>query len=227
MTLRSRSGLALILTVPVSSIGALMSVVIAPGPFGQSIALVCGLWWLLFPICWHVWVDKQPIPMQLKGSAKLWKAGLAIGLAMFGLIWGSYLVGRGWLDVVDIRSRVEQLQINIPLMVLGFGTFQTLINSGIEEYSWRWFVYQKCALLWGQEFGIWISALFFTLHHVVLLVAYCDNWGLVAIGTLAVFAAGVIWAKCFATYRSLLPGYLSHLAADLALQIISWQVLMG
>jgi uncharacterized protein len=37
----------------------------------------------------------------------------------------------------------------------------------------------------------------------------------------------VIWAKCFATYRSLLPGYLSHLAADLALQMISWQVLMG
>jgi uncharacterized protein len=32
------------------------------------------------------------------------------------------------------------MDMNIPLMVYGFGTFQTLVNSFIEEYVWRWFM---------------------------------------------------------------------------------------
>jgi uncharacterized protein len=36
-----------------------------------------------------------------------------------------------------------------------------------------------------------------------------------------------LWAVCMRVYKSLLPSYLSHLAADLALQIASWYILLG
>ena len=102
--------------------------------------------------------------------------------------------------------------MNIPLMVFGFGTFQTLVNSLIEEYVWRWFVYRHCARLWTHTLAVWISAGFFTLHHIILLVTYCDDWRLVVLGSIAVFIAGVLWARCARVYRSLLPSYLSHLS---------------
>jgi uncharacterized protein len=230
-----RAILALLLIVPISSIGALFSTTISPGAVGQGIALCCGIWMLVFPIAWHRSMlsqgdyahDRQQLRLRL-GRNDGWLAGIVLGIIMFGVIFGSYwLVARNWLDIPDIRARVERMEMNIPLTVFGFGTFQTLVNSLIEEYVWRWFVYRQCQIIWSKTWAILICAGFFTLHHVVLLIAYCHDWQLIAVGSIAVFIAGVLWAGCAKIYNSLLPSYLSHLAADLALQIVSWHVLLG
>jgi uncharacterized protein len=233
LSVKQRSRLALLLMVPPTSIGALMTTSIAPGAVGQTIALLSGIWMLVLPSLWCRWGDRtlgtivKPLPFN-RPDRSTWMAGMALGLVMFGLILGSYWgVGRYWLDVADIRSRIQAMGMNVPLMVFGFGTFQTLVNSYIEEYVWRWFVDHHCQVLWPQRFAIVISAGFFTIHHVILMVAYCDNLWLVLVGTVAVFTAGVLWAICRQTYRSLWPSYLSHLAADLALQIASWHILLG
>jgi uncharacterized protein len=209
-----------------SSIAALASTIIAPGAIGQGIAVFCGIWMSIFPVAWYVSVEKQQLKLRISPNG--WQVGIILGMTMFGLIFGSYwFVGRYWLNILDIRARVGQMGMNIPLMVFGFGTFQTLVNSLIEEYVWRWFVYRQCVILWSKTRATWISAGFFTLHHVILTLSYCDDWRLVAIGAIAVFIAGLLWAKCMRTYKSLLPSYISHMAADLALQIVSWQILLG
>ena len=222
----NRSILALLLIVPVSSIGAICSTVVAPGAIGQSVAISCGIWMLIFPIVWHVFIDRQQLRLRLTQDGLL--VGIILGIVMFGLIFGGYwFAGRYWLNIPDIRARATQMEMNIPLMIFGFGTFQTLVNSLVEEYVWRWFVYRHCALLWSKARAVWISAGFFTLHHIILMVAYCDDWRLVIVGAISVFIAGVLWARCARVYNSLLPGYISHLAADLALQIASWYILLG
>jgi uncharacterized protein len=223
---RNRSILALLLIVPVTSIGAVMSALVAPGAIGQGIAIICGLWLVLFPVLWHRLVEKQSL--NLKISQDGWLTGVVLGVLMFGVIFCSYWFGgRYLLNIADIRSKTQQMGMNIPLMVYGFGTFQTLVNSLIEEYVWRWFVFRHCQILWPQRSAILLSAGFFTIHHVFLLLAYCDNLWLVLVGSIAVFIAGVLWAVCMRVYKSLLPSYLSHLAADLALQIASWYILLG
>jgi uncharacterized protein len=58
---RNRSILALLLIVPITSIGSLFSTIIAPGAIGLSIAIGCGLWLLLFPILWHLKIDRQQL----------------------------------------------------------------------------------------------------------------------------------------------------------------------
>ncbi len=224
---RNRSILALILIVPLSSIGAICSTVLAPGAIGQGIAIGCGIWMLILPIGWHLFIDRQPLKLRSSQPDGL-LAGIILGVMMFGIILASYwFAGRYWLNIPDIRARVSQMGMNVPLMLFGFGTFQTLINSFFEEYVWRWFVYHHCQVLWSKQQAVWISAGFFTLHHIILLAAYCDDWRLVAVGAIAVFIAGGLWARCMQIYKSLFPSYVSHLAADLALQIVSWQILLG
>jgi uncharacterized protein len=227
--MRHRSLIALLLIVPVTSIGALMAAWIAPGIVGQSIALLGGIWMVIFPSLWRRWDPAfGPIVRFKSPPRSTWLAGIVLGALMFGLIAASYwLVGRYWLDGADVRSRVQQLGLNVPLMIYGFGTFQTLVNSFIEEYVWRGFVDRHCQVVWSPRWAIVLSAAFFTVHHVILMRAYCDDVGLILIGTLAVFAAGAVWSIARRFYRSLLPCYLSHLAADLALQIVSWHILLG
>jgi uncharacterized protein len=223
---RSRAILALCSIVPVSGIAAIMTVWIAPGTIGQSVAVCGGIWMLLLPILWHIFVDRQQLTFNFN-KPQGFGVGVVLGLGMFGIIAASYwFVGRYWMDIGDIRAKFALLKMNAPLMVFGFGTFQTLVNSGVEEYVWRWFVFQKCEVLFGRS-AVWISAIFFTLHHIILILAYTQDLRLIISMTLAVFIAGVIWARCFAKYRSIFPSYLSHLAADLALQIIGWHVLLG
>jgi uncharacterized protein len=229
LTAKHRSILALLLMAPVTSIGALMTTWIAPDAVGQAIALLGGIWMVILPSLWFHWDPSLGPIVQLKWPQRAaWTAGIGLGLVMFGVILGSYWwVGRYWLDVADIRSRTQQMGMNVPLMVYGFGTFQTLVNSYIEEYVWRGFVYRHCQMLWPRRLAIVLSAGFFTIHHVILMVAYCNNLWLVLIGAIAVFVAGVVWAILRQVYRSLLPCYLSHLAADLALQIASWHILLS
>jgi uncharacterized protein len=224
---RNRSILALLLIVPISSIGAISSTIVAPGAIGQGIAICCGIWMLIFPISWYRFIERQQLKLRLAQDDGL-LVGIILGVLMFGIIFCSYWFGgRYWLNIPDLRARTIQMGMNIPLMIFGFGTFQTLVNSLIEEYVWRWFVYRHCQILWSKTWAIWISAGFFTIHHVILMVAYCDDWRLVSVGSIAVFIAGVLWARCAKIYNSLLPSYLSHLAADLALQIVSWHILLG
>jgi membrane protease YdiL (CAAX protease family) len=103
-----------------------------------------------------------------------------------------------------------------------------LVNSLIAEYAWRWFVYRHCQVLWSQRWAILlVSAGFLQSIMFFLLVAYCNNLWLVLVGSIAVFMAGVVWAVCMRVYKSLLPSYLSHLAADLALQMASWHILLS
>jgi uncharacterized protein len=221
-----RAVLALILIVPATSIGSIMSLLIAPGIIGQLVAVSCGIWMVCLPVVWCKFIDRDRPQFNLDKTDSL-AIGVWLGIAMFAIILTSYWGGgNSLLDITDIRARAQQTRVNIPLMVFGFGTFQTLINSLVEEYVWRWFVYQKCEVLVKKSLAVYLSALFFTLHHIILIAAHVDDWRLVTALAIAVFIAGVCWAKCFQIYRSLLPIYISHMIADLALQIVSWDILL-
>jgi uncharacterized protein len=111
---RNRSLLALSLIVPVSSIAALCSTVIAPGAIGQVIAICCGIWMLIFPVAWHVFIDRQKLRLRVTQDDG-WLVGIILGILMFGLIFGSYwFAGKYWLNIPDIRARVDRLGMNVP-----------------------------------------------------------------------------------------------------------------
>ncbi len=218
--------LALILTVPAASIGVAMSLFIAPGTIGTIVSVLCGLWLLVIPLAWSVLGDRYQLHLSQPKYQEL-LAGTVLGLLMFGMILGVYwLFGQQWIDAIDAKSKVQQMGLSNPAIFSIVQAYFVLINSLIEEFIWRWFVYKKCEILISGTKAIFLSALFFTLHHIIVLAAYTD-WRGVILGSLAVFAAGAIWSWCYLTYRSLWASYISHAIADLALSIIAWQTLFS
>ncbi len=220
------SQLALILTVPAASIGVAMSLFIAPGTVGTTASVLCGLWLLGLPIGWCVWGDHHQLHLSLPKYQEL-LVGMLLGLLMFGTIMGTYaLFGQQWIDAIDAKSKVQQMGLSNPAIFSIVQAYFVLINSLSEEFIWRWFVYKKCEILMPGTKAIFLSALFFTLHHIIVLAAYTD-WRGVTLGSLAVFTAGAIWSQCYLTYRSLWASYISHAIADLALSIIAWKTLFS
>lgn len=223
---RQNAQLALILLVPASSIGVAMSLFIAPGTIGTIVSVLCGFWLLVLPIAWSVLGDRYQLHLSQPKYQEL-LVGTVLGLLMFGIILGIYgLFGQQWIDAADAKSKVQQMGLSNPMILLIVQAYFVLINSFIEEFIWRWFVYKKCEILIPGKAAIFLSALFFTLHHIIVLAAYTD-WRGVILGSLAVFVAGAIWSWCYLAYRSLWASYISHAIADLALSIIAWQTLFS
>lgn len=223
---RQKAQLALILLVPASSIGVAFSLFIAPGIVGTIVSVLCGTWLIVLPVAWSVSGDRYQLHLSLPKYQEL-LAGTVLGLLMFGLILGTYwLFGQHWIDATDAKQKVQQMGLSNPAIFWIVQAYFILINSFIEEFIWRGFVHRNCEILIPGKRAIFMSALFFTLHHIIVLAAYTD-WRGVILGSLAVFAAGAIWSWCYLTYRSLWPSYISHANADLALSIIAWKTVFS
>jgi uncharacterized protein len=223
---RSQAALALLLIVPAQSLGVLLTLILFPGTIGQVGAVLCQVWMLALPLWWTWTIDRAPIRFSAPKLHHL-LVGLVLGVLMFACILLPYwFVGRSWLDASAVQDKVQTIGLGSPTMIVLSGLYFTLINSLFEEYIWRWFVYRKCQILLPGMSAVLLSALLFTLHHIIVLAVY-GSGQIVLWGAIGVFAAGVIWSLCYQRYRSIMPSYISHVWADAALQVVTWIVLFG
>ncbi|MEG4183239.1 CPBP family intramembrane metalloprotease [Microcoleus sp. Pol14D6] len=223
---RKKALLALTLLVPAASIGIIAGLYIAPESWGQTLSVLCQVWLLIFPIAWSVFVDRKKLSFSLPKRQEL-LAGSIWGIFMLAVIVGIYsLFGQQWIDPVVAKEKAHQLGITSRNIYLIVEAYFVLVNSLIEEFTWRWFVCNKCQILIPGTKAIFLSSLFFTIHHIFVIAAYSD-WQAVILGSLAVFTAGIIWSQSYLTYRSLWPSYISHAIADLALASIGWKILFN
>ncbi|MBD2527615.1 CPBP family intramembrane glutamic endopeptidase [Nostoc sp. FACHB-133] len=224
ITLDKKALLALMLLVPASSIGVATQLYFLPGLEGYLVALLSKVWLLLFPVIWLSFVDKNALKIQYPKRSDL-LAGVGLGLIMLFVILTVYwLLGWRWIDTEYVRERARLVgfsSFNIYLLGAGYWIF---INSLLEEFIWRWFVYRQCEILVSSRLAVILSALFFTIHHIIGLAAYFD-WRATALCSCGVFIAGIIWSWCYLNYRSIWIGYISHIFADIAIFLIGWQLI--
>lgn len=217
--------IALLLFVPASSIGVTIALFIAPGAIGNGVFTAVKIWIVILPLLW-TW-KTNPTALRLPPfKQREIIAGISLGLLMFGAIMATYLLlGKQWIDLRDIRAKATEVGItSLGVYVAGF-FYWSFINSAIEECIWRGFVYSQCRVLMNSMTAVVMSAIFFTLHHSIALYGYTNNWLVVGLGSLGVFVAGAIWSFCYRTYNSIVPGYISHILADIAIGIIGWDLL--
>jgi len=231
--LRPRSAilpwLALSLLVPAPTIGVFLAMAL-DGAEGTNVGriawMVSKLWILAFPLAWMLWVERwRPEPASFSSRAGGVIAGLGWGVAILSAILVFYwLFGRGMIDVAQVRSMAEKNGFLAPWKYFALAAYLSIINSLLEEYVWRWFVQRQCAAIVGSAAAVVLSALLFTIHHVIALNA---QMGLIAtvLGSLGVFAGGVIWGACALRYRSIWPGWISHILADVAVFMVGWHIL--
>ncbi len=224
---RMNAVLVLLLTVPVSTIGVLISTVIAPGSLGQGIFSLMKLWLVAVPIYWTLTVDRQKLRLA-KPTLQQIGWGIGLGLVMFGFILGAYgLFGEQWIDLEDIRTKATEVGIVSPLVLLGGALYWCLINSFIEEAVWRSFLFRKWAVLVPATAAVWLMGLCFTLHHTLALWVYTQDVRATVLGSIGVFSASIIWSICYRRSNSLWPGYISHILADVAIVIVGYDLLFG
>jgi len=219
--------LALLLLVPVPSVGALVAIVLLPNePVGQSIFLLAKVWLFAFPAIWHKWVDGE----KFSGSPPRnggFGFGVVSGVLISLLIAGAYiLLGDHLIDRQIFRSKILEIGLVSPGIYIGGAAYWILVNSVLEEYVWRWFVVKKCETLFPAKLAIILSALFFTFHHVIAMWSYMGA-PVALLCAIGVFVGGVVWSYMYLRFRSVWPAYVSHAIVDLCIFLIGAQMLFA
>ena len=228
-TSRRRDLAALLLLVPLPSVGTLAALVwpaTRGTAVGQGLYFFAKIWILLLPLLWPRFVEGQPIPWPPRSARGLLTglvSGLLIGVVILlaFLLFGDTLVDRAFL-----QDQVARNGLNDPLRYTLLALYLCFINALLEEYVWRQFVFQKCETLVGAMPAVVLSAIFFTLHHVIALKAQF-GLGMTILGSLGVLGGGLIWSWCYLRFRSLWPGYVSHILADIAIFAIGAFLIFG
>jgi membrane protease YdiL (CAAX protease family) len=225
-THRRRALIALLLLAPIPSFGVIMAMVVTPGPVGKTIFTVAKVWLLVFPAAWYLLVEKgRPSWSPPRRGGLI--VGAASGVAVAGIIVvGAWLLGVQNMHLAPLRTEVQEMGLNTALPYLAGAAGWTFVNSLMEEYVYRWFVFRQCEALIKGWAAVIASAAIFTAHHVIAVSQYLDPL-LTFLASAGVFAGALIWSWLYMRYRSIWPGWLSHVLADIAVFGVGWYLLFG
>ena len=224
MTPRRRAFTALLLIAPVPSIAVLVAMVAAPGPMGKAFFLAAKIWLVVFPAAWYLIVEKgKPSwsPPERGGLGVGLLSGLAIASA---IIAGAWIVGVQNIDLTFLRREVGEMGLDGPLPYLAGASAWTFANSLMEEYVYRWFIFRQCEELFGSAAAVVASASIFTVHHIIAVSQYLDL-AFIVLASAGVFIGGAVWSWLYMRYRSIWPGWISHVFADIAVFGLGWWLL--
>lgn len=224
---RRRAVLALLLLVPAPSLGTALGLILAPGTaVGQIGFAASKVWIALFPLFWQLRVERAPLsrsPLNRGGIG----VGALLGLVIGGIVLTAYFtLGPLLIDTARVRTMAVRAGLGSPVVFLAGAAYWVTVNSVLEEYVWRWFVFRQCERLMAAPAAVLLSAFLFTLHHIVALRVYLD-WSGVVLTCTGVFVGGAVWSWCYRRYRSIWPGYVSHAIVDLAIFWIAWRLIFA
>ena len=219
--------LALSLLVPAQSIVTVAFFWWSDTLAGKIIVVACKLWLVLLPVVWLKFVDHGQLswsPPKLGG----FRTAVVLGLAIAAVIFAADAIAShlGAIHPEKIAARAAQTGLNHFGVYLGSAMGWITLNSLMEEYVWRWFVFRKFEVLLGGKLAVPAAALAFTAHHVIVLAAQFD-WPIAVLGSCGVFIGGAAWSWLYLWYRSIWPGYVSHAIADAAIFIIGYRLIFG
>jgi membrane protease YdiL (CAAX protease family) len=220
--MKQRSSLlALLLLVPAPSIGILVGMIIAPNLFGRVVFFISKIWTLLLPLFWHSFVDKQKLSLSKPVNGGFAVAAFLGIIISFIILAAYFTIGRYLIEPQAVKDTAISIGLDNRRTYLAGAAYWILVNSVLEEYVWRWFVVEKCKSLLPASAAIGVSALCFTIHHIIAL-QICFNGLLVSVASVGIFIGGVTWSACYSRYRSIWPGYLSHAIVDVAVFAIGY-----
>jgi membrane protease YdiL (CAAX protease family) len=233
---RRLAWLSLLLLVPAPSLGVFIAMLWEPTrgtPAAQTFYAAMKVWILLVPMVWTLLIDRRHDAGTDAWTAFRWPTdgrkamGMGIGLgALIGLVIvvTYFIVANSLIDANAMREAASRNGIGTPGRCIAFTIVLATVNAWLEEYVWRWFVFRKCEVLMGGRIAVVVSALFFTLHHILALIGQ-TSWQVTALACVGVFIGGCVWSWCFLRFRSIWPGYVSHVIVDVAVFAVGYLIL--
>lgn len=151
-------------------------------------------------------------------SPRSLNAALLLGAGVFAVILLAWFLFRGFIDLEAIAAGLLAGQQVTAGNFLWVALYISVVNSLLEEVFFRGLAFSLLRRHWGEAPAALFSAAAFALYHVSIIGAWF-SWWVFALCMAGLLIGGLIF--CALDRRgSILPSWLTHAAANLAINTI-------
>lgn len=147
-------------------------------------------------------------------------SGMGIGIVIILVYW---LALRNTIDVSALQERTQKFGVREHFLLMA--VFLAVVNSGFEEFYWRWFVFGGLRNRLPLVLALGLSSAAFAGHHFVVLHHFTGSASLAAVLSLGVAIGGFVWAVQYHLSGRLSSVWLSHLLTDSAVLACAYHLL--
>ena len=180
------------------------------------------------PVVW-VWLffrHRLRFKRSVSRAAEQGRSKPSLGLGVgFGLLVAASMVLL-FLFVIAESASGERLSAMVKVKIdsmglasvgtfVAMGVFYTVFHSLMEEYYWRWFVYDLSKRFYSQVVANVLSSIGFAAHHVIVLgffFGWESPWTYLISVSIAV--GGAVWAWMYERDGTLWSAWISHAIVD-------------
>lgn len=146
------------------------------------------------------------------------KKAVILGGIFFATLIVSYIVLSEFIDLSIISKDLEQ-RYNISKSIFIFvGLYIIFINSFLEEFFFRGFIFLNIAKE-NKLFAHIYSALLFSIYHTSIFLSWFSDQ-ILLVSLIGLFAVGIFFNILDEKEKSIIPSWISHIFADIAIIII-------
>jgi membrane protease YdiL (CAAX protease family) len=146
------------------------------------------------------------------------KRGLLSGIIFFCCVMIVYFILSKFIDFRTISSDLLERYNITKSVFIWIGLYVIFINSFLEEFFFRGFVFLNIA-----KENKWVahiySALLFSVYHVSIFATWF-SFPIMALCLFGLFAVGIFFNLLDIKTNSIIPSWISHIFADIAIIII-------
>jgi len=174
----------------------------------------------LFPAIYIVKTGSNVIRDSLKNRNRKGRGlSILLGIALFLIILLAYFIARELMDIHVILGEFEEKYKIDSRSILYYGLYITFINSLLEEFFFRGFIFLNIIKLGFRKTAYIISSLAFSVYHI----ANYKNWfsvELFLLASLGLFIGGCIFNALDEKDHSFFNSWFVHICADVAIVLI-------
>ena len=216
----------LLLFAPAPSFGVLLALYNFNGIWGTCLWILAKLW-LFGGIAFYLFFIEKIKFKKFFNNQKGIKTGLIIGILMFLIILGSFLIFKDNFNQEELKVKILNSGLTSLNLYIIIALYFSLVNALFEEIIFRYFFYNQALKVFNNKtVALILAAIIFTIHHSLILTSFASI-SVIILGSLGVFIAALIWSFLYSYYNNLYPSYISHIFADIIIFIIAGILIFG
>lgn len=151
---------------------------------------------------------------------------LGLGVGLYALILGAFFIARPFFDFTQIAGSLTQNAGVTKENFLYVSLYISFVNSLLEEFFFRGFVFTNLKEISGRRFAYPFSALLFSVYHVAIMTGWF-GLGLNTLILASLAVGGVIFNWLNEKQDCIYVSWLTHMFANFAINTIGFMLLNG
>lgn len=175
------------------------------------------------PYFYAYFINKMPISKRINTNKKELYIGAILGFLCFLIIIIAYFVLK---DAIDLNAIANELQTKSKVNPNNFifvALYITFINSFLEEFFFRGFVFLNLFEMGYKKLAYIFSSALFALYHIGIFKNWFNPW-LIALAIFGLVSVGFIFNYIDTKSKSFINSWIVHILADAAIMLIGMRM---